>query len=128
MSNALVEQTLRLYSRYQREVVEALDLCPWAKQAREQGRVEPTVSLLEAPDPAPVLAQIDEWSAGSRIEIGLVIFPLLSVTRREFERFATATMSADKARHELTSPEFVLAAFHPDAALDDETPQRLIPY
>ncbi len=128
MSDALIEQTLRLYARYQREVVEALDLCPWAKRAREQRRVEPWVCLTDSADPAPVLAKIDEWCQHPQIEIGLVIFPRLRVSRKQLERYATDTMSADKARQPMRSPEFVLAAFHPNAELDDGTPQRLIPY
>lgn len=124
----LIEQALRSYQRYQREVVEGLNLCPWAKRAREEGSVRYSVCLTTTPETAPVLQQIDQWSETEDTEIGLVIFPRLHTDRVAFERFATATMAADAARHRLTSPPFVLAAFHPEASLHLDHPDRLVPF
>ncbi len=128
MSSDLVAETLRLYQRYQLEIVEALNLCPWAKRARLDGHVRQWVSVSEAPTTDEVLAKIDEWTQDETVEIGLAIFPRYSVSRSEFERFANSVMDADARRSGLRSPTFVLAAFHPDADCDTNSAERLIPF
>ncbi|HEX2730466.1 MAG TPA: DUF1415 family protein [Polyangiaceae bacterium] len=122
------QQALRLYRRYQLEVVEAFDLCPWAKRARLDGTVREVVCLdLDACSDS-VLGIIDEWLKLPELEIGLVLFPRLEIEREAFERFASRCLAADAARKPLASTEFVLAAFHPDGPLSLESPERLIPY
>ncbi len=128
MNDELIDETLRLYRRYQHEIVEGLNLCPWAKRARLDGKVQPRVSLSQTTDPAPVLAAIDDWTANANIDIGLLIFPRLQVSRKQFEHFATDAMEADAKRHTLRSPQFVIAAFHPDAPLLTDSAERLIPF
>lgn len=127
-SQLLVEETLRLYRRYQLEIVEALNLCPWAKRARQDGKVDPRVSLADTADTRVVLDAIDAWMATPDVEIGLLLFPRLRITRADFERFATSSMKADAQRHGLSSPQFVIAAFHPDAGLSLDNAERLIPF
>jgi hypothetical protein len=124
----LALETLRLYRRYQLEIVEALNLCPWAKRSRLEGHVRERVYLESAPAVEDLLPQLDDWSADASVEIGLMLFPTLEVNRSDFEQFATATMAADARRHHLTSPDFVLAAFHPDAPLNRATRETLIPF
>jgi hypothetical protein len=123
-----VTETLRLYQRYQVEVVEALDLCPWAKGARLAGRVRYWVCLQEHVEPQVVVAQLGRWTQDSNVEIGLMLLPRLRLGREELERFSSACMAADAARHSLTSPQFVTAAFHPDATPNLESAERLIPF
>jgi hypothetical protein len=123
-----IEETSRLYTRYQLELVEALNLCPWAKRARQAGQVELKVALQAGDDPAPSLRQISEWAARGDLEIGLLIFPRIGLGRRDFERFVAGLVKADADRLGLQSPTFALAAFHPDASADMGTPERLVPY
>lgn len=124
----LIALALRSYQRYQIEVIEGLNLCPWAKRAREEGHVRYAVCLSTAPEPEPVLRQMDAWARDDETEIGLILFPRLELERAAFERFASATMAADAGRHRLTSPPFVIAAFHPVAPLSLDGPDKLVPF
>ncbi len=128
MSDDVKAETLRLYRRYQLEVVEGLNLCPWAKRARLDGRVRQWVCLSEYPSTTEVLAKMDEWKNEENVEIGLVIFPNCAASRSDFERFANQTLHADAERSGLRSTTFVLAAFHPDAPFDAGSAERLIPF
>src|ERR1700754_5064902 len=56
----LEREVRRVHERYQVEVVEALALCPWAKQARSDGRVRLGVSFMAEPDPALADAAIEQ--------------------------------------------------------------------
>lgn len=123
-----VTETLRLYARYQTEFVEAFDLCPWAKRARLDGHVDVQVCLDQTLRVQAVLDQLDVWVASDATEIGILIFPACQIERDELERFATQCMAADAARLGLQSAEFVLAAFHPQAPLQLEPPERLVPF
>lgn len=123
-----IAETLRLYTRYQTEFVEALDLCPWAKRARLDGHVDVQVCLDQQLHVQAVLDQLDVWVGSEVTEIGILIFPACRVERDELERFATQCMAADAARLGLQSAQFVLAAFHPQAPLHLEPPERLVPF
>jgi hypothetical protein len=123
-----IDETLRLYTRYQTEFVEAFDLCPWAKRARLDGQVQVCVCLDDGLNVEAALSQLDTWVANDAIEIGILIFPACSVERDEIERFATRCMAADAARLGLQSPQFVLAAFHPAAPLVLDPAERLVPF
>src|SRR5689334_15928018 len=98
MSQALVSEALRVYRRYQREIVEGFRLCPWAEKADADGHVEVTVCLEAAPDVATTLAAVDALAENDTVHIGLLLFPRLRIPRAEFERFATAVREADAAR------------------------------
>src|SRR5262249_32562635 len=52
---ALSEEAVRVYRRYQIEIVEALNLCPWAERARLEGRVREVVSDFRSDDLAEPL-------------------------------------------------------------------------
>jgi hypothetical protein len=123
-----ITETLRLYARFQMEFVEAFDFCPWAKRARLDGHVKVDVCLDLQLNPEPVLAHIDACIAEAEIEIGILIFPRSVVDRETLERFATRCMALDSQRLGLQSAQFVLAAFHPDAPLVLDPPDRLVPF
>jgi hypothetical protein len=125
---ALVEEALRVYRRYAREVVEGLGLCPWAEHARKSGRVVERVLIEGEPQVAPVLGLIDEYAVDEQTEILLVIFPRLDLDRRGFERFVSRVRQADAERHELGAIPFAMAAFHPEAPPQLEDSARLIPF
>jgi hypothetical protein len=125
---ALEKEAIRLYRRYEVEIVEALKLCPWAERARLDGRVAERVLEWPCPDFARPLAAIDELARDSLVEIGLLIFPTARVPHPEFERFVSRLVDADAGARELGTVPFALAAFHPDAEPDLSHSERLISF
>jgi len=123
-----VEETLRLYKRYEQEIVTACELCPWSAKVRRDRRVAERVLLQSAPDDlAPSLAAITAVTAGGA-EVALLIYPRLVMPRNEFEQFAARLNQAEVARQPLGQAPFVFAVFHPEAAPDLSEPERLIPF
>lgn len=122
---ALEREALRVYGRYQRELVEALGLCPWAVKAREDGHVQ--VRALLRDDPGAVAALVEELADDPTVHVGLVILPLSPRDRVAHERFV-ADVRERHARAHGSSPPFAMAAFHPDAAPDLGSPARLVPF
>lgn len=130
---ALIAEALRLNTRYVNEVVLAWDLCPWAEKAFTSGQVRQQVSLIEAAAPESVLPFLDELVAASEIAIGLLIFPRLVVRPAQFDSFAERVRRSDHARRpdaatSPPAPEFLIAAFHPDAAESFATPPQLVSF
>lgn len=124
----LRREALRIYRRYAVEVIEALNLCPWAERARAQGQVAERVLLARSTETAEPLALISELAADPRVEVGLLIFPRLELARVPFERFVAELVARDAERHELGAIPFAMAAFHPEAAPDTTDAERLIPF
>jgi hypothetical protein len=124
----LRREAIRLYRRYQTEIVEALTLCPWAERARLDGRVRETVLLCANLDDEPALDAIDTLAQDPSVEIGLLLFPKLTAGFGEFERFVSTLVTKDAARRELGAAPFALAAFHPGARADLSDPERTIPF
>lgn len=125
---ALAAEAVRLYRRYQVEVVEALNLCPWAERARRDGRIRETVVEWTSPDLEAPLAAIDEMARDPEADIGLLLFPTARVDRPEFERFVSRLVDEDARRRELGTAPFAMAAFHPDAEPDLGDAERLISF
>jgi hypothetical protein len=125
---ALIEEALRVYRRYQDEIVEAYGLCPWATRARKEGRVAERVVLSRTPDPEPILEAIDALGSGGTVEVGLVLLPRLALDRPAFDRFVAGVVRADAERRSVGSAPFAMAGFHPDAEPDMTDPERLIPF
>ncbi|HEX3595392.1 MAG TPA: DUF1415 family protein [Polyangiaceae bacterium] len=129
MDDALLSrEAVRLYRRYQTEVVEALRLCPWAERARLDGRVREHVVLTAALDADAALAAMTTLSEDTSVDIGLLIFPRLRVGFADFERFVSDLVTKDAERRELGTAPFALAAFHPWARADLSEPERTIPF
>jgi hypothetical protein len=125
--DAWTEQALRLYRRYEREIVGDLNLCPWAEPSRLDGHVREHV-LLQTDDVSvepSVLALAS--SAHPEVEIVLLIFPRLQLGRVDFDSFAARIRDAEAAQHALGRVPFVSAVFHPYAKADCSEPERLIP-
>lgn len=124
----LEREVRRVHTRYQSEVVEAFGLCPWAKEARKSGRVHMHVSFLTEPDPEATLALIDSCMQASSTEIGILVWPLLPVSRRQHAHFVAAVRAADEARTPRGQQRIALAEFHPNAPADLTDPARLVPF
>ena len=124
----LRNEALRLYRRYAIEVVEALSLCPWAKRARLDRRVQPVVIVDRSPSPDDVLPYILEIAADPNLDIGLLLFPRVELNRQEFHRFVAEVRECDELHHERGETPFFMADFHPMAELDMSNPARLVSF
>jgi hypothetical protein len=122
-------EALRLYQRYEIEIVEACGLCPWAERARLEGRVLPRVVLAQGEEAVTASVSVmEEIERDRQIEVALLVYPRCTLDRVEFQAFMARVREADAARHELGTIPFVMAAFHPDAPPDLSHPERLIPF
>jgi hypothetical protein len=122
-------EAVRLYRRYQLEIVEACGLCPWAERARLDDRFRVRVLPQVHPQGTePSLAAIDALIADNRADVAVLVYPRLNLSRPEFERFVAEVRDADAARHPLGCIPFVFAAFHPEAPPDATDAERLIPF
>jgi hypothetical protein len=124
----LKHEAERIYLRYARELVEGLGFCPWAAQARAQGRVRVQVITGRALEPTAALPALAAFCDDDSVDIGLLVFPELPLDRKAFGRFTAALREADSARLGRGNTIFALADFHPSAEPDTDSPERLIPF
>lgn len=61
-------------------------------------------------------------------EVGFLLYPRLPLSRAEFDAFLARLQAAASERHPIGEAPFALAAFHPDAKLDLDSAERLIPF
>lgn len=123
----LVAEALRLYGRYEREFIVAFGLCPYADRARREGRVRERVLLDTTVSLASALEANDALVALPEVEIGLLLYPRLRASYREFEHFVSSVRQADEERSN-GAAAMAMAAFHPDGARDVSSPARLVPF
>lgn len=128
MTDSITREALRLYRRYQREIVEALNLCPWAERARLNGQVTERVILQAGSELQRSLETIAELSREPELEIALLIYPRLELGLAEFERFVAELRVQDERQWPLGAVPFAAATFHPEARKQSDAPERLIPY
>lgn len=112
---ALTAEAIRLFRRYQVEVVEAFDLCPWAEVARRQGRVRERVVTAPGLSLAHALDAVDALASDESVEIGIVLFPRAEVDRPAFERFVAEVREHETARRAPEAAPFAMAEFHPES-------------
>ncbi len=104
----LVTETLRLHLRYQEEVIEGFNLCPWAKAARLTNN---TTALVD--DGRPLLEQL-RTAASLPSEILFLILPTYAGSRSTFEELVARLIAGDAKHYRNNSPPFAMAAFHPE--------------
>ena len=121
----LEAEALRIYRRYQKEVVEALSLCPWAEKADADGNVRIAITLDDASE--AVDAFVEELAGDEQVHVGLIVMPLSERGRKDHERFVAQVRERHAAAHG-GSPPMAMAAFHFDAQANLETPARLVPF
>jgi hypothetical protein len=122
-------EAARLHDRYQREIVEACGLCPWAERARVSDAFRARILLqTDGRTAEPSVAAIASLAGDDAADVAVLIYPRFRPARVEFERFVAEVREADAARHPLGCIPFVFAAFHPDAVPDASDPERLIPF
>lgn len=108
-----------IHDRYQREIVEGLGLCPFARRSRELGRVHRPVFVATAladPDPHEVAEVLAKLVGEDRsVEIVLLTFPIPPghawSRPPAFEQFLARLREAWKAKP--PPREFYMVSFHP---------------
>lgn len=112
-------EVLRILDRYLVEVVEAYDLCPWAKSARLAGEI--TVEIVWG------TPSLEAWAdaatralARPSTRVAMIVAPELAIDRLAF----AAIRDAIAAR----IPTVGVADFHPGAPIDLASPARLVPF
>jgi hypothetical protein len=123
--DTLQAEALRLYRRYEEELVHALGLCPWAARARREGHVTERVLLDLEADSSGTARVVRALGDDPDVHIGLLLFPRLTIDRHGFQRFVSQVR--DEAARGGDMP-MALAAFHPDAEPDASAPERLVPF
>jgi hypothetical protein len=123
-----ISEAKRVHLRYLVEVVEAFGLCPWAKEARTKGRVNMHVTLVTALDPSVLLAEVEACMHAPETEIGMLICPLLPVTPKQFRHVTAGIRAAEERQRARGEQQIAIADFHPIAAFDVTTPERLVPF
>jgi hypothetical protein len=124
---AFTEEALRLNDRYVREVVEAFNVCPFARGARLSGAAVREVDLLDVCDASAIVEVVERYERGSpEVSVVQVIYPRLKVSARAFDALVSTARALRAARE--PTPPFALAPFHPDFALDASTPDALVAF
>lgn len=125
-----LEEARAVYRRYAVEFVEGLRMCPWAERSRADGHTREHYGFASGADEAEreALDALQDLGDDESIEVGLVIFPRLSLDRADFERLVASIRERDVARNRPARAPMALAAFHPDATPNAETAYRLVPF
>ncbi|MCC6644389.1 MAG: DUF1415 family protein [Polyangiaceae bacterium] len=120
-----IAEVLRVHARFNAEIIEGLNVCPYAGPARAQGASVRRVSL--STDVSATLHEIEaELAPREEIEVAQIVFPLVTLGAAEFSRMGSAHAEERSARS-ARRPIFVHAAFHPELPYGIDTPSRLVP-
>lgn len=121
-------EALRLFHRYEHEIVLEYGLCPWAEPSIRAGTMRERVLLQTDLGLDPSLKSLRELDADASVEVAVLIYPRIGLGAKDFERFVSTVRDADAKVHPLGGIPFAMAAFHPDSPLDRSSPERLIPF
>lgn len=138
-SAAFEAEVLRINGRYNAEIIEALDLCPYAAPARVAGSSIRRVLWDATLSVEAVLRVTDELADAADLEVAQVIFPLVRVSAADMLTFGQAfgEANAQRARDAYEAaagkrpnrrPTFVHAVFHPELPYKTDTPAQLVPF
>jgi hypothetical protein len=105
--------------RYVREFVETLQMCPYARRCREEGKLHRRV-LLPGDDALEAVREIEAMPVES-VEVALLIFPEGHPEPRGFEEFVSGLRQA-------VSGAFYCVAFHPLFPRDLDDEHRAVPF
>ncbi len=119
MTDAKSAEVRRILDRYLVEVVEAYDLCPWARSARLGGEI--TVDVVWR------MPTVDAWVAAATTALALPSTRVAMIVAPEctLDRDALGALRDEVAAR---IPTAGVAHFHPDATLDLASPARLVPF
>jgi hypothetical protein len=125
---SFTDEVLRINDRYNREIIEAYQVCPFARGARQSGASAKRVLLVTSDLLTAMLGVAAEIERDPRTEVAQVILPLVGLSARAFQDFAAELGQANAARHAPARPILVHAAFHPELPYATDTPARLVPF
>lgn len=121
-----VEQSTRLYRRYQHEIVEELNLCPWAEASFARNRVSLCILLQDQLDSSAAALETVE-KADASIEVLLLVFPRVTADCASFDRFVARVREEHDGAHPRGQAHFLFVAFHPESKGDSSDAHRLVP-
>lgn len=110
-------EVLRILDRYLVEIVEAYDLCPWARSARTNGELAIEI-VWGSPSMDAWIAAAHRAMAGVKTRVAMVVAPELVIDVGDLRGVR------DAVAHAIGSAG--VAEFHPNATLDLGTPARLV--
>ncbi len=122
-----IEQALLRNDRYLAEFIEAMGVCPYARNCRESGRLHREVLLLDEPTVDALVSHILdlENALTSQVDVALVLLPRLKWPAPEFERLISQvqrTYQKSRRPNQHGTAAFFVVAFHPDSAMHLHNP------
>lgn len=121
--DGFIAEVLRIHARFNAEVIEGLDVCPYARPARGAGTSVRRVSL--STDVSATLHQVEaELALEPRVEVAQIVFPRVKLDAQAMLDVGSAHAEARSARGR---PIFVHAVFHPALPYGIDSPSRLVP-
>ncbi|MBK6532750.1 MAG: DUF1415 family protein [Deltaproteobacteria bacterium] len=126
VDEALEREAKRLFRRYTVEIVEGLDMCPWAETARRRSQVSESVELGALPDPSEGAAWARRLGETPSVEIGFLIHPRVKLSRKEFVAYVEAVRAAYAKDPGRRGVLMAMVAFHPEPEPDTTTALSLI--
>lgn len=131
--HAKIEEIARdVYGRFTTELIEGLNLCPFARGSRHTGAsvvrvvLEPLDPAATAPEGSALRSLIEELIDDESAEVVQVIFPAVAMDALSWERWAKALTSWVRG---LRPPPAVwaVAAFHPELPWSSSSASEAIP-
>jgi len=123
------EEAVARYDRYLTDFLEPLNICPWARRARESGRLARAVcDVTELDVPAAVASLLTLTAPPPEVlDVAVLIFPAVTAEWTPFNRFVARVRDAFTP---ISVPVrgFYLVAMHPDAPLDLTTADRAVAF
>ncbi|MEW5850411.1 MAG: DUF1415 family protein [Myxococcota bacterium] len=123
------EEAIARYDRYLQEFVEELNVCPFARKAREEGRLARMVCEVTTPDVEAAVQSLLQLAARPResLDVAVLIFSCLEADWSSFNRYVGRIREAFTPR---TTPpgEFYLVAMHPESPMDLANPDRAVAF
>lgn len=126
VDEALAREAKRLFRRYTVEIVEGLDMCPWAEAARRRSQVSESVELDALPDPAVGAAWARRLGESPSVEIGFLIHPRVKLSRKEFVAYVEAVRAVYGKDPGRRGVQMAMVAFHPEPEPDTSSALSLI--
>lgn len=130
------EAVQAVHERYQREAVEDLNLCPFARRSREQGRVHRPLVYAQEPAPATAAAHRLREISQEHPEVEVVLLTFVLPRQpdhpwHDVDAFEEVVKEVREAYGEHTRPRYYMVGFHPRPRTPDgkrkPTPESLVP-